>query len=125
MVAKNELAGANEFDADDARLSAYVLGELEESERAQVEALLERDPRAAKFVEELRATMAQVERALAGADVGASELSGAQRAQVLERASEPRGSRSPRRSCSPAWVERCSLCVRGARSSRSRARSCG
>jgi Ca-activated chloride channel family protein len=96
MVAKNELAGANEFDADDARLSAYVLGELEESERAQVEALLERDPRAAKFVEELRATMAQVERALAGADVGASELSGAQRAQVLERASEPRGARTSR-----------------------------
>lgn len=96
MVAKNELAGANEFDADDARLSAYVLGELEESERAQIEALLERDPRAAKFVEELRATMAQVERALAGAEVGASELSGAQRAQVLERASEPRVVRTSR-----------------------------
>lgn len=96
MVAKNELAGANEFDADDARLSAYVLGELDESERAQIEALLERDPRAAKFVEELRATMAQVERALAGAEVGASELSGAQRAQVLERASEPRVVRTSR-----------------------------
>jgi len=96
MVAKNELAGANEFDADDARLSAYVLGELDESERAQVEALLEREPRAAKFVEELRATMAQVERALAGAEVGASELSGAQRAQVLERASEPRVVRTSR-----------------------------
>ena len=96
MVAKNGLAGVNEFDADDARLSAYVLGELDESERAQIEALLERDPRAAKFVEELRATMAQVERALAGADVGASELSGAQRAQVLERASEPRGARTSR-----------------------------
>ena len=96
MVAKYGLAGVNEFDADDARLSAYVLGELEEAERAQVEALLERDPRAAKFVEGLRATMAQVERALAGAEVGASELSSAQRAQVLERASEPRVVRTSR-----------------------------
>ncbi|MBL8803081.1 MAG: VWA domain-containing protein [Planctomycetes bacterium] len=40
--------------------------------------------------------MAQVERALAGAEVGASELSGAQRAQVLERASEPRVVRTSR-----------------------------
>ena len=36
MVAKNG------FDADDPRLSAYALGELDEGQRAEVEALLAR-----------------------------------------------------------------------------------
>jgi len=75
MVAKYE------FDADDARLSAYALGELEESERAEVEALLANNAEARAFVEGLRDTMAQVERALAEQDP--ATLTDAQRVAVL------------------------------------------
>ncbi len=42
------------FDRDDPRLTAYALGELAPEERAAVEALLERDPEARRFVAELK-----------------------------------------------------------------------
>src|SRR5690606_28340189 len=50
---------------DDPRLTAYALGELEGDERAEVEAALRRDRDARRRVEEIRATVAQLEEALA------------------------------------------------------------
>src|SRR5687767_38102 len=50
---------------DDPRLTAYALGELEGDERAVVEAALRRDPALRAAVDEIRATTAQIESALA------------------------------------------------------------
>jgi Ca-activated chloride channel family protein len=44
------------FDPNDPRLTAYVLNELTDAERAEVEALLTANPEAAAFVAELRTT---------------------------------------------------------------------
>lgn len=81
MVAKSD------FDADDARLSAYALGELDADERRAVEALLERDTEAREFVAGLRETVAQVERAFA--DPAAERLDEPARAAIVERARRP------------------------------------
>ena len=54
------------FDPDDARLTAYVLGELEGQERAAIEALLAESAEARAFVEGLREAAAEVEAAIAG-----------------------------------------------------------
>ena len=51
---------------DDPKLTAYALGELEAEEHAAVEAALRHDPAARATVEEIRATAAQLESALAG-----------------------------------------------------------
>ena len=53
------------FDPDDARLTAYVLGELSAVERAAVDELLARDEAARTFVDELRRTAEVLERELA------------------------------------------------------------
>ena len=42
------------FDLDDPRLTAYVLGELDEAERAEIEAELERNEAARDAVAEIR-----------------------------------------------------------------------
>ncbi len=81
MVAKSD------FDADDARLSAYALGELDADERRTVEALLQRDPAAREFVDGLRETVAQVERALA--EPGPERLDEPARAAIAARARRP------------------------------------
>ncbi|HWA86865.1 MAG TPA: von Willebrand factor type A domain-containing protein [Opitutus sp.] len=52
--------------ADDPKLTAYALGELEGAERAEVEAALRDDPAACAAVEEIRALAARMETALAG-----------------------------------------------------------
>jgi Ca-activated chloride channel family protein len=91
MVAKNQ------FDADDARLSAYALGELDESERASVEQLLATDPEARKFVDELRATARALESELANEKM--PELTAAQRDGIVGRAQSKRRHRTPMR----AW----------------------
>jgi len=49
------------FDADDPRLTAYVLGELDEAERADIEQLLETSPAAREYVESLRDLAGQLE----------------------------------------------------------------
>jgi len=54
----------NTISPDDPRLTAYVLGELDETERADVEALLQNSPAAQAAVEEIRATAVQLEAAL-------------------------------------------------------------
>ena len=51
--------------SDDPRLTAYALGELDATERAEVEALIAANPAARSVVEEIRATAAQLESALA------------------------------------------------------------
>jgi len=52
------------FDANDPRFTAYVLGELDTKERAEVEAILEESAEARALVAELRETAAFVEREL-------------------------------------------------------------
>ncbi len=54
------------FSPDDPQLTAYALGELDEAERAAVEARLRDDPAARAAVEAIRATARQLETALAG-----------------------------------------------------------
>jgi Ca-activated chloride channel family protein len=81
MVAKND------FDADDARLSAYALGELDESERAEVERLLASNEGARKFVDELRATANELERELASEQL--PELTMEQRVALETTAQQP------------------------------------
>lgn len=54
-----------ELSPDDPRLTAYALGELEGDERAAVEAAVRRDPELRAALEEIRATAAQLEAALA------------------------------------------------------------
>lgn len=78
MVAKSD------FDADDARLSAYALGELDADESRAVEALLQRDAEAREFVAGLRETVAQVERAFA--EPNAERLDEPARKAIVERA---------------------------------------
>jgi Ca-activated chloride channel family protein len=95
MVAKNQ------FDADDARLSAYALGELDESERASVEQLLASDPEARKFVDELRATAQALESELANEPM--PELTVAQRDGIVGEVHGSRVKRSVRRMTSPMW----------------------
>src|SRR5947209_15754340 len=41
---------------DDPRLTAYALGELDDADRPEIEALLARDPEARAFLEEVRET---------------------------------------------------------------------
>ena len=53
------------FSPDDPRLTAYALGELDGAERAAVEAALRDDAALRAVVEEIRATVAQLEGALA------------------------------------------------------------
>ncbi len=53
------------FDADDARLTAYALGELEGEEREQIEALLAESSEARAFVQGVRETAAMLEHELA------------------------------------------------------------
>jgi Ca-activated chloride channel family protein len=57
----------NDFklSADDPRLTAYALGELEGAERAEVEKALQNDPAAQAIVEEIRRTAAQLQAAFA------------------------------------------------------------
>ena len=56
---------------DDPRLTAYALGELEGAERAAVEAALRTDPALRAEVESIRATSAQLARALAAEEMPA------------------------------------------------------
>ena len=49
------------IEHDDPRLTAYALGEMDEAERAEFEALLEQDASAADEVEAIRATVGQLQ----------------------------------------------------------------
>ena len=61
------------FLPDDPTVTAYALGELEGAERAVVEAAVRADPVLRAAVEEIRATAARLEAALAGEGAGAAE----------------------------------------------------
>jgi Ca-activated chloride channel family protein len=58
------------FNPDDPKWTAYVLGELEESDRAEVESLLESSEEARAFVEELRVATGALELELKELKVG-------------------------------------------------------
>jgi Ca-activated chloride channel family protein len=68
------------FDSNDPRWTAYVLGELSPSERAEVDALVAKDEAAARLVAELRETVGLLERELGQEPTGT--LTEAQRAAV-------------------------------------------
>lgn len=53
------------FSPDDARLTAYALGEVDDTERAEIEAQLQDDPAGQAVVEEIRRAAARLEAALA------------------------------------------------------------
>ncbi len=72
---------------DDPRLTAYVLGELEPPERAEVEALLHNDPAAAQEVAEMRELAALVRRHLSTEE--APPLAPQQRDDILSELNEP------------------------------------
>ncbi len=96
----------NEFDFEDPRLSAYALGELDESERAKVEALLASNSAAREFVDELRKTAATLEGAFKAE--AKPELTAQQRERIV--AGAERGDRAkhaaPKRTKVPlrAWA---------------------
>ena len=77
------------FDADDPRITAYALGELEGAEREAVEELLEGSAEARELVEQIREMGAML-----GEELGAEELgeglTAAQRAAVVSAAVKPR-----------------------------------
>src|SRR5213083_2135957 len=52
------------FDADDPKLTAYALNELDAAERSEIEALLANDEGARKSVEEIRASAGALEKEL-------------------------------------------------------------
>ncbi|HET9132221.1 MAG TPA: hypothetical protein VFO86_14800, partial [Terriglobia bacterium] len=79
------------FNPDDPKWTAYVLGELEDSERAEVESLLESSEDARAFVEELREATGALENELKELKVGfppeihaglAASLTDAQRSAI-------------------------------------------
>lgn len=77
------------FDRDDPKLTAYVLGELDDNERADVESLLESNAEARSVVEEIRETAKLLETELAS-EV-ALGLSDGQREVIETKAAEING----------------------------------
>ena len=69
------------FDANDPRLTAYALGELDESECAAIEAEQARNKAAREIVEEIRATASLLTHELQQDPAG--ELAPEQRAAIL------------------------------------------
>jgi anti-sigma factor RsiW len=71
------------FNPDDPKWTAYVLGELEDAERAEVESLLESSEEARAYVEELRVATGALEHELRELKVElAASLTDAQRAAI-------------------------------------------
>jgi len=82
----------DKFDVDDRRLTAYVLGELSEDERVEIEAELARNEAARETVAEIQAMAGLLTRELQ--QEPAAELSPGQRAAVLR--GPERKARTPR-----------------------------
>ena len=74
------------FDHDDPRWTAYVLDELEDNDKAELESQLEKNAEARAYVEELRQTTDFLALELGGGE--AAMLTDAQRAAITEAASE-------------------------------------
>ncbi|UCE60967.1 MAG: von Willebrand factor type A domain-containing protein [Phycisphaerales bacterium] len=77
------------YDPNDWRLTAYVLGELDEKERADVEAMLAESEEARRAVEEIRRTTGLVEDELQKEPVLA--LTGEQRKAIEDKAAQMNG----------------------------------
>ena len=80
------------FDANDPRWTAYVLGELPDNERAELEQILKSDAAAREFVESLGSTADRLSAELEGQPV--PSLSDIQRKRIEKIAAAPRVSRS-------------------------------
>jgi Ca-activated chloride channel family protein len=88
---------------DDPRLTAYALNELDEADRAQVEAFLARDETARKFVEETRQTAGLIAQGLQTAQTPA--LTPLQRQSITTAAASPKLNYEPARRRMPtAWA---------------------
>jgi Ca-activated chloride channel family protein len=72
------------FDKNDPRLTDYLLGELSEEERAEVEAALENDSEAQAILAELESVVQLAQEALPGS--GTETLTGEQRDAILDAA---------------------------------------
>jgi len=95
---------------DDARLTAYVLGDLPKSERAEVEVQIAASDDLRREVDEIRATATALRQALAAAP--RQELSGAQRAAVETEAGRQHASRLPFELLfKPAWIAAAAVLV--------------
>ena len=77
----------NPMDNNDPRLTAYVLGELDESERTEIEALVASDPELAKQVDAIRETTDFLQRELSEQPVPG--LSDIQRKRIERAAAAP------------------------------------
>ena len=88
---------------DDPRLTAYALNELDEADRALVEAFLAQDESARKFVEETRQTANLISQGLQSAPAPA--LTPLQREAIATAAASPRLNYEPaRRRLPTAWA---------------------
>jgi Ca-activated chloride channel family protein len=81
------------FDANDPRLTAYVLGELDAAERAETDRLLEQDVEARLEVDEIRAAAKQLTSALQAEP--ASAMSDQQRERIEQSAAAAKFAPSP------------------------------
>ena len=75
-------------DRDDPRWLAYLLGELADAERAELEAILARSPEARAHLEEVREVVGALERELGGAP--APSLGETDRGAIRQAAARPR-----------------------------------
>ncbi|MCP3917600.1 MAG: DUF3520 domain-containing protein [bacterium] len=84
---------------DDPRLTAYALGELEGTDRVEVETLLESEPAARAFVDDVRRTAAELEAGLKGelTKAGDARLLPAQRSAVERAAAAGPAKKLPRK----------------------------
>ncbi|MFT5091318.1 MAG: Ca-activated chloride channel family protein [Porticoccaceae bacterium] len=75
------------FNPEDPRLTAFVLGEIDDSDRAEIEQLLESSPEAQAAVKEIEETIGVLKEGLASEPV--PELTAEQRAAVEEQLAAP------------------------------------
>jgi len=81
------------FDIDDARLTAYLLGELDAAEHAEVEELLAEDAEARAFVESMGGVTEALQAELSTTEAATMELGDLRRARIAKAASGARSKR--------------------------------
>ncbi len=81
------------FDIDDARLTAYLLGELDAAERAEVEELLAEDAEARAFVESMGGVTEALQAELSTTEASSMELGDLRRARIAKAATGARSKR--------------------------------
>ena len=81
------------INQNDPRLTAYLLGELDEAGHEEIQSALAQSPELRKHVDALRETIESVQNALGGLDAGADELTVDQIAAVEAAAAEAAAAR--------------------------------